>query len=341
MRAALIKGEGRLEWDEFPDPVPGRGAVTVAVRYCGICGSDVHAFAHGGPYPPQLCGHEWTGTIEAVGAGVQELAEGDRVVVAVPHPCGTCPPCRAGYVGSCDGITRSLWADSEGSPHGAYASHLAASADRLLATPAALSDEAAALVEPATVALHGVRRCGIRLGDTVVVQGLGPIGAFALQWVRRHGAGRVIAIEPNATRRTLGQVLGADVVIDPSETAAVLELTGGLGADVVVECAGIPSTIQSAIDLARRGGQVMLIGLSDRPATVNPGVWLAKEVTVRASIAYIRPEFSITIDAMAAGELATAPIHSGTVGPAGLGDAFARLAAGAPEESKILFDPAG
>lgn len=343
MRAGIITGPSTLDWQEVPDPEPAPGGVVVDVAFCGICGTDVHAWAHGGPYPATLCGHEWTGTVSAAGPGVSAVAEGDRVVVAILPPCGACAECRSGLTDWCMTSLASLTHDPLGSPHGAYAPRIAASAARVVRAHPGLSDEAAALVEPATVAYHGTARAGIRLGDTVVVQGAGPIGAFALQWARVLGAGEVLVVEPGESRRALAASLGADLVVAPGEEADALvrERTDGRGADVVLECAGVPDTIQRAIDLARRGGQVMLIGLSDRPATVIPGLWLMKEVTVRASIAYLRTEFEPCMAMLADGRVRAEPLHTSTVGLDGLVGALDLLAAGAPGETKILVDPRG
>lgn len=341
MRAGVITGRGRLDWREVPEPAAAADGVVVDVAYCGICGTDVHAFAHGGPYPATLCGHEWAGTVSAVGREVRGVREGDRVCVAILPPCGRCAECRAGLTDWCTTALASLTADPAGSPHGAYAPRVAVSAARVVPVPDALADDVAALVEPATVAYHGVRRAGIALGDTVVVQGAGPIGAFALQWARLAGAGRVVVVEPSPERRALAARLGADAVVAPGDEAATLvrDGTDGRGADVVVECAGVPATVQTAIDLARRGGAVMLIGLSDLPATVQPGAWLAKEVTVRASIAYVRTEFAHSIALLADGRVQAAAVHTSTVDLDALPDALARLAAGAPAETKVLVDP--
>jgi len=341
MHAAVITGQGSIELREVPEPVPAPGGVVVDVALCGICGTDVHAYAHGGPYPPTLCGHEWSGTVSAVAAGVRSVSEGDRVSVAILPACGTCTECRAGLTDWCTTATMSLMRDAAGSAHGAFAPRIAASAARVVPVPSALDDAAAAMVEPATVAFHGVRHAGIRLGDTVVVQGAGPIGAFALQWARECGAATVIVVEPSPSRAALARTLGADVVVEPGPPAAaeVAERTHGLGADVVVECAGIPATIQSAIELARRGGRVAVIGLSDLPATVQPGTWLMKEVTVRGSIAYVRGEFDPCIAMLASGRIRVAPIHTSTVALDAIAGAFDLLAAGSGGETKILVRP--
>lgn len=340
MKVGLITGQRVIELRDMPEPVAAPGAVVVDVTYCGICGTDVHAFQSGDPYPAGLCGHEWTGRVRELGEGVASLAEGDRVTVAMPAPCGQCAQCRAGFGAWCLPAMLSLSHDPLGSGHGAYASAIAASANRLAKVPDAISDEAAALIEPATVAYHGVRLAQLRIGDFSVVQGAGPIGLFALQWVKLSGARAIVVIEPSSERAAHARALGATVVCAPHEAAELVhDLTGGLGADAVVECAGRPETVQSAVDLVRRGGSVALIGLADRDATIRPGTWLMKEVTVRCSIAYERRDFAPVIEMIASGQVAAAPLHTRTEGLSNLHNAVASLAAGSPADVKVLIDP--
>ncbi|MBY0401852.1 zinc-binding dehydrogenase [Myxococcota bacterium] len=341
MQASLITGQGRVEPREFPDPKLVAGGAIVDVAYCGICGTDVHAFQSGDPYPPGLCGHEWMGRIRDVADDVKILAPGDRVSVGITPPCGECIQCRAGQGAWCYPAMMSLGGgDPRGSAHGAFAPSIAASASRLVRIPDAISDAAAALIEPATVAYHGVRLGRIRLGDFVVVQGAGPIGLLALQWVRHAGAREVVVVEPSPVRAALARSLGATATCTPAEIAErVQDGTGGLGADAVVECAGRPETIQSAVDLVRRGGAVTLIGLSDKDATIRPGFWLMKEVTVRCSIAYEQRDFAPVVEMLADGRVRAEPLHTRTVGLSQLADAMAELAAGGSRDVKVLVDP--
>ena len=210
MFAALITGKSTLEMVEFPDPTPSPSGVVVDVAYCGICGTDIHAYQSGRPYNPAICGHEWTGSLSAVGSEVKGLSEGDRVVVAIAPACGRCAPCRAGQADRCMvSFLSALGREPGAPPHGGFASRIPVEASRVVKAHAALSDEQAAQVEPTTVAFHAVRRSGIRLGDVAVVQGAGPIGLGTMQWVRAAGAGVVVAIEPNERRRALARDLGA------------------------------------------------------------------------------------------------------------------------------------
>jgi (R,R)-butanediol dehydrogenase / meso-butanediol dehydrogenase / diacetyl reductase len=342
MQAALITGAGAVELRDFPDPTPTETGVVVDVAFCGICGTDIHAYQSGHPYNPAICGHEWAGTISAVGSGVNSFREGDRVVVAVAPACGRCAACLAGQTDRCfTSFASATGRDRLAPPHGGFAPRIGVAADRVVPTDPGLDDEQAAQVEPLTVAFHGVRHSRLRLGDTAVVQGAGPIGLGTLQWVRAGGAGTVVVVEPNPARRELASALGAHHVVEPGAPAdsLVRELTHGLGADVVYECVGRPFAIQAAVDLARRGGSMCLIGLADSDASIVPATWLVKEITVTASLAYFREEFEMAMGMMADGRVQAEPMHSCTVGLDGLADALADLASGRSEQTKVLVNP--
>ncbi len=341
MHAALITGAATLELREFPEPVPAPVGVVVDIALCGICGTDVHAYQSGRPYNPAICGHEWCGTVSAVGGEVVGLREGDRVVVGAAPACGRCVACRAGQAERCQtAFLSAVGRDALAPPHGGFAPRLAVAADRVVRTHPSLTDEQAAQVEPATVAFHAVRASPLRLGDTAVVQGAGPIGLLTMQWVRAAGAGRVIVIEPSPLRQELAGSLGADVVVHPDDAGeTIADLTRGLGADIVYECVGRPFAIQRAVDHARRGGAVCMIGLPDADATISPGVWLVKEVAFSAALAYFHEEFEMSMGMLADGRVRVEPLHTSTVGLGGLDAALADLAGGQSAQTKVLVDP--
>ncbi len=302
----------------------------------------MHAYQSGRPYNPAICGHEWSGTISAVGADVGRLTEGQRVVVAAAPACGDCTACRAGQAERCQvAFLSAVGRDALAPPHGGFAPRLAVAASRVVPTEPTLTDEQAAQVEPFTVAFHAVRSSPPRLGDTAVVQGAGPIGLATLQWVRAAGAGRVVVVEPNAERGALAAALGATDVVAPGAPAAELiaERTSGLGADIVYECVGRPAAVQSAVDLARRGGSMCLIGLADADASISPGSWLVKEIAVTASLAYFHEEFELAMGMIADGRVRVEPLHTSTTSLAGLDEALADLAGGASAQTKVLVNP--
>lgn len=342
MHAALITGKETVELVEFPDPTPAPAGVVVDIAFCGVCGTDVHAFQSGRPYNPAICGHEWSGTVSAVGGEVSDFTEGDRVVVAAAPACGSCTACRRGQADRCQvSFLSALGRDPLAPPHGGFAPRLAVAASRVVKTDPRLTDEEAAQVEPATVAFHAVRTSALRLGDVAVIQGGGPIGLGTMQWVRAGGAGVVIVVEPNEQRRALALELGAHHSVAPGDEAdeLVTSLTHGLGADIVYECVGRPFAVQTAVDFARRGGAMCLIGLAEGDAPISPGAWLIKEIAVTSSLAYLHEEFEMAMGMIADGRVSVEPLHTSTSSLEGFATALADLASGNSDQTKVLVNP--
>ena len=340
MQAHLITGRERIEAREVPEPEARAGAAVVAIERCGICGTDVAAWRSGNPYPPFLCGHEWVGRVAAAGSGVTRVREGDRVVLGVPVACGDCAECRAGHAHRCAAIMALAYGIHPLTPpHGGYAPRIAVPADHLVFVPEDLPVDAAAQVEPATVALHGVRRRPPRLGDRVLVLGAGPIGLYAAQLARIAGAGEVYVLEPRPERCALASTLGATLALapEPAGLEAIRARTGGLGVDLVYECSGSQAAMDAGFDLVRPGGAFMLIGVASAGIRLDPLACITKEILLDNATAHHHHEFRITIDLMRDGRLHTDAIHSRTVAPAALAEAFASLAAG--RDAKILVSP--
>lgn len=341
VHAALITGTRQVEVHDFPEPTPTPSGVVVDVALCGICGTDVHAYTSGRDYNPAICGHEWTGTISAIGTDVSRFTEGDRVIVGVPPACGTCPACESGHFAYCStALSFATGQDKEAPPHGGFAPQIAVHQDRVIHAHPSLSDEALAQVEPVTISFHAVARSGLREGDFAVVQGAGPVGLTTLQCVAAAGATEIVVIEPGAARRSLATQLGATHVTAPEDAADLVEsLTGGLGADIVYECVGAQATVQTAVDLARRGGLMCLIGLADGDVPINPRTWLYKEITTTSALAYLHHEFEETMQLIADGRIVVDLLHSSTTSIHGLGATLEDLASGSTDQIKVLLDP--
>jgi len=342
MRVGLVTGLRQVDIREMPEPQPAPGKAVIEIGYCGICGTDVHAYLSGQPYNPAICGHEWSGTVKAVGPGVNHVREGDRVAIGVSTACGQCQACRHGDASHCElAFAGAIGMGPMAAPHGGFATAIAFDAARLYHVPASISDFEAAILEPATVAVHALRRTPMRLGDSAVIIGGGPIGLLTLQAARAAGAGTLVLIEPEASRRKHGASLGADAVLDPKSEdipARLQALVGRGGPDVVFECAGVPQTIQQAVTFVRRGGVVSLVGVASHPAQIQPGEWLLKEIRLTSSIAYVHEDFEIAKDMVARGRINVATLHTSTASLSDLAAAFDKLA-DHPEEVKILVDP--
>jgi (R,R)-butanediol dehydrogenase/meso-butanediol dehydrogenase/diacetyl reductase len=191
------------------------------------------------------------------------------------------------------------------------------------------------------VALHAVRRSGLRVGDAVVVLGAGPIGLLVLQCARAAGAGAVLVVEPQPARRALAERLGASACLDPASGdvgGEVRRRLGPLGPDVAFECAGAPGTLAQAAAWVRRGGTVSLVGLASRPAEVHPGAWLAQELRLVASLGYEREDFAQVQALLAEGRIASAALVSAREPLAALPSVFEGLHV-RPELVKVLIDP--
>ncbi len=264
MRALVVAGPGRLEIQDVPVPSPGRDQVMARVRAVSICGTDVHLI-HGdypGFWPPSfpfIPGHEWAGELVALGPGAERYGwkVGDRVAGTSHDACGVCRMCVEGRYNLCEsygkpGLHRQYGHNVQGSD----ATYVVHGVKAVFPLPDELSFDEGALVDPASIALHVANRGGNRPGDTVAIIGAGSIGLLSADAARIRGAGRVIVVG-RGWRLSRAAELGFEIVDseagDPA--AEIRERTGGLGVDVVLECAGVPETIRWGLDMLRRGGR--------------------------------------------------------------------------------------
>ncbi|TMQ93679.1 2,3-butanediol dehydrogenase [Actinomadura soli] len=286
MRAAVWYGARDVRVEDVKQGAPGRGEVAVSVAYCGICGSDLHEYADGPhaipigePHPesgraaPLTLGHEFSGTVAEVGPGVAGFRPGDRVAVEPHYRCGRCARCLAGEYNLCRHFGfAGLMGD------GGLAERAVLPSYMLHRLPDGVSLRQAAVFEPAAVALHGVRRSGLRDGETVAVVGLGPIGLLVVQLAVRYGAGEVIACDPSPSRRALAYQLGASAAVDAGE------LPPGT-ADLAFEAVGAERTLRDCLDATRRGGRVVLLGLGGMLA-VDGFALVNNEQSIIGSVGY-------------------------------------------------------
>jgi L-iditol 2-dehydrogenase len=268
------KGPGFLELREVPEPTPGPDEVLIAVKSCGICGTDIHVWNDKFPYwPPVILGHEFSGEIVAVGAATSLFKLGERVV-GEPHTqaCGHCHLCRTGNIQICPMKRSPGWGID-----GAMTKYLKMPERLLHRIPDSMSYDLAALVEPTANVVHDVvERARIDAGDFVVVLGPGPIGLLAALTARAAGARHVVIVGTPADeeiRLAKARELGFETVLNAAEVnpvEAVRDLTGGLGADLVVECSGAPPAIASTVDLIRKKGRICVIGLTGKDSIPFP-----------------------------------------------------------------------
>ncbi|MEW6046645.1 MAG: zinc-dependent dehydrogenase [Bacillota bacterium] len=318
MLAAVFRGPDKLGVEEWPVPQVGAADVLVRVEACSVCGTDIRIWRGKktlGVRIPSLLGHEVSGIIVEVGAeaAASGWREGERVAIAPVVSCGTCHACRLGIENACENRQALGYEFDGGFAEYVRVPAVAVRRGNLFRVPETLSSELAALAEPLACCINGQEQAGVRMGDLVVVFGAGPIGLMHLQLARTAGARRVIAVEPVAERRAVAQRLGADPVVDPATedpTTVVKELSGGIGADVVILAVGAPSLVNQALRLARRGGSVNLFaGFSggDR-AEIDPNTIHYRQLRVTGATSSTRLQFQKALDLMSAARVDLDPL---------------------------------
>lgn len=297
MRAAVWHGarDIRVEAVPIPDP-PGPDEVIVAVDVACLCASDLAEYRDGphvipvrrphrisGRTAPITLGHEFVGRIFETGSKVGNLAVGDRVCGDACLRCGTCYWCVRGEYNICaSGGSIGLHSD------GAFADYLKVPTYTLHRVPDRVSDRAAAIVEPLAVGLHGLKRGRFTTGDAVVVVGFGMVGAAVTMLAAAIGAAPVIVVESVPARAESALDAGASYVLSPGDELRrqVLDLTGGRGADVVVDCTGRESVLPTSVELSRRGGRTVICGLSHEPSALRGDRLVYFEREVIGSLGY-------------------------------------------------------
>lgn len=341
-RYAVVDGERSIAFAEENLALPGPGQVVVKVSYVGVCATDTHAYASGGLIPPAVFGHEWAGTIAAVGQNIDTLEIGDRVVASVGPACGECSMCTAGITEHCDtAFAEANGVDVNAPAHGAFAEYVTVSSRRVHKALESLTDEQLALVEPTTVTFHAARRANQQPGDIVVIQGAGPIGLLAAQHARNMGPGHVVISEPVKARRETAQALGFDEVYEPGKafTSRIHELTDGRGADVVYECTGAAPLFQPSAELVRRGGSLALLGYPMTTSEVSYGDWQSRELRVIGSLAYTHSDFLSAMRTIENGSVNIQPLITGTFSLNELPELIRELDSGDSVHAKALVAP--
>jgi threonine dehydrogenase-like Zn-dependent dehydrogenase len=273
MKAWVLGGPDELFLRDKPTPIPGRAEVLVRIDAVAICATDLEIIHQGSPASIQgglpfnknfTPGHEYMGTVAALGPEVDEFAIGERITVEIHAGCGQCKRCREGMYTSClnYGKPEKGHRANGFTTDGGFAEYAINHINTLVHVPDAMSDAEATLVVTAGTSMYGLTELGgLVAGESVVVIGPGPIGLLAVAVAKALGASPVILTGTRNARLAIGKELGADRVIninDEDAVAVVKQLTGGIGADYVVECAGSEATINQAIHMTNRGGKICL-----------------------------------------------------------------------------------
>ncbi|MGX6998832.1 L-idonate 5-dehydrogenase [Caballeronia sp. KNU42] len=315
MHALVIHAPLDLRIEDVPTPESEAHQLLIRVRAGGICGSDLHYFNHGGfgtvrIKEPMVLGHEVSGVVSGVGAGVSDMPVGTRVSISPSRPCGHCEYCQQGLQNHC--LDMRYYGSAMRTPHvqGAFRQEIVIDRSQAHVVSDALSDAEAAMAEPLSVALHAVRRAGPLLGKRVLVTGCGPIGALIVAAARRAGAAHIVATDVNELPLKSALEVGADQAFNILQAPdALLPFAAGKGTfDVLIEASGNASALRGAFDSLRPRGIIVQVGLGgDVPLPMN--VIVAKEFDLRGAFRF-HEEFAIAVELLNKRLIDTKPLIS-------------------------------
>ena len=339
MQVAVLIEPQKLVVEDRPEPRPEPGGLVVEIKAALTCGTDVKTFLRGHPKIPlpSPLGHEFSGVVSAVGEGCDNFSPGDEIMAVHSAPCNKCFYCQQGLQNLCESImdTKVL---------GAFAERLALPAavvqQNVYHKPSLITFAQAAFLEPLAAVVHGARVAGVAVGETVMVLGAGPIGLLFTMLLQQEGCYAVV-VEPHKKRREMAARIGAPQVFadEPAALAAVRELTGGYGADLVVECTGVPAVWQASIDYVRRGGRVLLFGGAppETQVSFDAGRLHYDQLQLIGAFHFTPADVARAVDLLTSEHFDPAPLITISTSLAGLGTSLRLLSVG--EGIKTLVHP--
>jgi L-iditol 2-dehydrogenase len=341
---AIVKyqvGDGYIGLRDVPEPEPGEGEVKIAVQAAGICGSDLHIW-HGDieipVKPPVTLGHEFSGVIAALGPGVTELSIGQRVTAENSHSvCGRCEYCMTGDYNLCAERLATGYAYN-----GAFAPYCVVPAHRVHVLPDSVDFLTGALSDPSACTYRAVcEKGGVGPGDTVLILGVGPMGLFSTQYAKLSGGKVILAgTAADAARLEIGRELGADHTIDVTQPGAVAEierLAGPGGIDVVLECSGAADAARMGLQLIKKRGRFVLVGIYGQPFELDFDQILYKELVVKGMFSHKYQAWKKAIALAAQGLIKARPLITDVLPLSEWEKGFRRFAE--RKALKVIFEP--
>jgi len=301
---------GKIEFRDVPVPETEAGKVLVRMMRIGVCGSDIHVYHGTHPYTsyPVVQGHEVSGMVERLGERVSGLRVGDRVTIQPQIFCGKCYPCTHGKPHICDELKVMGFQTT-----GAASELFLVDAEKVLKLPFEMSYDHGAMVEPVSVGVHALGRGGIANGMNVLVLGAGPIGNLTSQVAKGLGASKVMITDLSDHRLEVARECGIDMCINPKKKdlgAAVLEHFGTDKADLILECVGSNATIEQAVDVARKGSDIIIVGVFGDKPVVDMGLVQDRELRLIGTLMYQKEDFRTAIELINTGTVKLAPLIS-------------------------------
>lgn len=303
MPAAVYHAPHDLRVEEVPVPELGPTDVLVEVGWCGVCGTDLHTVIDGWSRPGHIGGHEWSGTVVAVGTNVDTVRAGDRVVGGPPPTCGVCEPCRRQRPSLC--VERGMPGAVGAAPfQGAFARYVMVGVAEAVPVPDGLDLRAAALTEPLAVALHAITLSGVEPGQRAFVTGAGPIGALIIAALGARGVDDVVVSEPSPVRRRLAERLNAEVVTPDELDVPSIAEPMRMSPDpfhAAFECSGKAVAMEAALAQLGKGGTLVLVGTGLEPPKFDPNRILLNELVVTGAYEYDASGFDDALALLASG----------------------------------------
>jgi L-iditol 2-dehydrogenase len=308
MKQAVMTAPGKIEFHEVPAPAPAHGQVLVRMKKIGVCGSDIHVFHGKHPYTsyPVVQGHEVSGVVEKAGPGVKGFSAGDAVTFQPQVTCGTCYPCTHGQYHICDSLKVMGFQTT-----GAASELFAVDAAKVLHLPRGMSLEHGAMMEPLAVAVHALGRGGGAAGKKVLVLGAGPIGNLVAQAAKGMGAADVLLTDVSDYRLELAARCGVPMGANSGRVDLAAEVKRRFGegkADLILECVGFQKTIEQAVAVARKGTDIVVVGVFGDKPTVDMGVVQDRELRLIGTLMYQAPDWQGAIELVKAGKVNLEPL---------------------------------
>ena len=304
MKQAVMTEPGRIEYREVDKPTLQDNEVVIQTRRIGVCGSDIHVFHGLHPYTsyPVVQGHEVSGIVAEVGSQVEGLAPGDKVTFTPQVTCGKCYPCTHGMYHICESL--KVMGFQTG---GAAQEYVAIDADKVLKVPENVTLDQAAMVEPVSVAVRALSRAGEDLqGKNVLVLGAGTIGNLVAQVARAYGAKAVMITDISDYKLDKAKECGIDFAVNPDKedlSEAILRDFGPDRADLILECVGVQETVTQAIENARKGTTIVVVGVFSEKLEVDLGLVQDRELSLVGTLMYQKQDYQRAIELVASGKL--------------------------------------
>ncbi len=303
MKQAVMTAPGQIEFRDVEKPTPKPNEVVMQTRRIGVCGSDIHVYHGLHPYTgyPVIQGHEIGGVVAAVGANVTHVQVGDKITFMPQVTCGECYPCQHGQYHICESL-KVMGFQTDG----AAQEYFALPADMVLKLPENISLDQAAMIEPIAVTVHALSRGGGAAGKRVIVLGAGTIGNLTAQVAKASGAKQVMITDLSDYKLAKAKECGIDIAVNAGRENlgdAIAQHFGSEKADLILECVGVEPTMTSAVQYARKGSTIVVVGVFGKKPQVDLGLVQDRELTLTGTLMYQRADYERAIELVASGKM--------------------------------------